>query len=633
MAAQERRVDPTDGVAYTWDELSAYYKGTYKKKALEAYWENECTPVKKGKKAKAKTKAEAEPKAKAKSKAKAKVKPNAKAKAEKGPANPKRFVNDTDKIVQDAVDGLVWSTPNLGRLDAYPDVKVVFRTDWNKDKVAVICGGGAGHEPMHGGFVGQGMLTAAISGETFASPSIDAVLMAIVHVTGPKGCLLVIKNYTGDRLNFTLAAQRARARFGLNVEIVITKDDVATVAERGIAGTLFVSKIAGAAAEEGKSLVEVKAIADAVIDATASMGVSFSAVRRLTTERIKLGKMEVGLGIHGEPGSKIEDKAPATRVVDTIMEGIMAAPRMQAEAPQGYACLVNNLGGVPPMEMTIIVAALMKSKWAEKVKLLIGPAALCTSLDMNGVSLSLIRLTDQLSQGLKAPTALAAWPKAVAPAFPEPAKALSLPDPLEGVAATSDSAVRGAIERACKALIGAKSELNTLDGKTGDADCGSTMETASTRLLAELDKLPLADAKATCECLSSILGKTMGGSSGVLLSIMFMGMTASFEKAGGKAWAEAGPQAFMDGLQAMMDAGGARTGSRTMLDALVPAAEALVAGKGLVGAKEAAEAGAKATGSMAPKAGRAENVPESAWRGVEDPGAKAASIAFAALAS
>merc|ERR1740121_1126247 len=186
----------------------------------------------------------------------------------------KRFINGEDKIAQDLVDGLIWATPSLGRLDAFPDVKVVYRTDWEKDKVALVSGGGAGHEPMHGGFVGRGMLTAAISGETFASPTIDAVLSAIVQVTGPKGCLLVIKNYTGDRLNFTLAAQRARSQFGLKVETVITKDDVATVAARGIAGTLFVHKVAGAVAEAGGTLEEVRAAAEEVINATASMGVS-----------------------------------------------------------------------------------------------------------------------------------------------------------------------------------------------------------------------------------------------------------------------------------------------------------------------------------------------------------------------
>jgi dihydroxyacetone kinase len=276
----------------------AYYKGKCKKQALAAYWDNECTPVNKKRGA-----------ARAKEKAKAKAKGTAKAKAKsagaiktKGPANPKRFINDEAAIVQESIDGLIWSTPSLGRLDTFPDIKVIFRTDWDKDKVAIVSGGGAGHEPMHGGFVGKGMLTAAVSGETFASPTIDAVLSAMVQVTGPKGCLLVIKKYTGDRLNFTLAAQRARANFGLKVEIVITKDDVATVAERGIAGTLFVHKIAGALAEAGKSLEEVKAAAEAVIASSASMGVSFSSVRRLKPEMIKPKKMEVGLGIHGEPG-------------------------------------------------------------------------------------------------------------------------------------------------------------------------------------------------------------------------------------------------------------------------------------------------------------------------------------------
>lgn len=547
-------------------------------------------------------------------------------------ACPKRFINAEADIVQETVDGLIWTTPNLGRLDTYPDIKVVFRTDWQKDGVALISGGGAGHEPMHGGFVGKGMLTAAVSGETFASPTIDAVLSAIVQVTGPKGCLLIIKNYTGDRLNFSLAAQRARTQFGLKVETVITCDDVATVAERGIAGTLFVHKVAGAAAEAGKSLEEVKACAGAVIDATASLGVSFSSVRRLKPEMIEASKMEVGLGIHGEPGAETVDLAPASSVVDVIMEGIMKGKRMAPEAPQGYAVLVNNLGGVPPQEMSLFAGALMKSKWAPSLRLVVGPAGLCTSLDMNGVSLSLLRLTPEIEGYLTAPTEVAAWPRAVAPAFPKPVEGFKGLDPMEGVAPSADETVAAFLEKVCKALVDAKQELDELDGKVGDADCGSTMASAATKVLEMKDALPLADPKATCSCLSSILGKTMGGSSGVLMSIMFMGMAASLEQSGKKAWSEAGAQAFMDGLQAMMSAGGASTGSRTMLDALVPAAQALVDGRGLAGAKEAAAAGVEATKDMVPRAGRSENVPESMWRGVADPGAQAAAIVFSAVA-
>jgi len=623
----ERRTDAADGQAYTYDEIAAFYKSKYKPSEVKAYWEEEMKPKKGKGKGKISKELEAKPKAKAKAKAKGKGKGK-----ERGPANPKRFINEEAMIVQDCIDGLIWSTPNLARLDAYPDVKVVYRTDWKKDKVAVISGGGAGHEPMHGGFVGSGMLTAAVSGETFASPSIDAVLAGIIQVTGPKGCLLVIKNYTGDRLNFSLAAQRARSIYGLEVETVITKDDVATSAERGIAGTLFVHKVAGAMSEEGKSLSEVKREAEKVIESTASLGVSLSVVRRLKAESIGIKKMEVGLGIHGEPGARTEDLSSAKHVVEVLMEGIEAGRRekKQPEAADGYICLVNNLGSVPPQEMCIIVSALMKSKWGSSVKLLIGPAGMCTSLDMNGVSISLLPITPQLKSWITAPTACAAWPAAVMPEFPEAAKP-SIKDCFEGVVASSDDAIKAMIERGCKALVDKKIFLDELDSKVGDADCGSTMSKASTGVLQDLGRLPLADPKATCACLSDVLAKTMGGSSGVLLSIMFMGMASHF--AGSQnSWQDAGGKAFMAGLQAMMDAGGASEGSRTMLDALVPAAKALADGKSLSEAAAAAASGAEATKTMVPRAGRSENVPESAWRGNADPGAQAGQIFFAALA-
>lgn len=626
----ERRKDPEDGQTYTFPELAQYYRKTYRKGEIDAYWEQVCVPVRA--KGGGKGKGKAEPQAKVKAKAKAKVKVKATAGKEKGPANPKRFCDDLDNIVRDGMDGLIWSTPNLGRLDAFPSIKVLFRTDWKKDKVALISGGGAGHEPMHGGFVGQGMLTAGVSGETFASPTIDAVLAAIVQVTGTKGCLLIIKNYTGDRLNFTLAAQRAQDQFGLKVETVITKDDVATVAERGVAGTLFVHKICGAAAEAGKSLEEVASLANKLIDATASEGVSFSSVRRLKAEMIGPRKMEIGLGIHGEPGARTENKAPVSKIVEELVTDILKGARMQADAPEGYACLVNNLGGVPPLEMCVVVNALMKCEQASKIKLLVGPAPLCTSLDMNGFSLSFLRLNKDFATHLKAPTAVGLWPAAVEPSAPKPVAVPSGLDAMESVTPSADEAVSAVMKKICAALIGAKKELDDLDSKVGDADCGSTMASASQCVLDEMDKFPLADPNKLCRALGATLSKAMGGSSGVLLSIMFMGMQASFQKSGKKNWADGGPQAFKDGLQAMMDAGGATTGSRTMLDALVPAAEALIDGKGFAGARDAAAAGVEATKTMVPRAGRTENVPEKVWRNVPDPGAKAGAIAFAALA-
>lgn len=618
----EKRIDPIDGMAYTLEEMSDFFRGKYKKVAIKAYFENECTPVK-GSKA---------PNSKAKAKEKAKATAKDKSAKSTGPGKPKRFTNESNAVVTDSIDGLVWSTPNMGRLDTFPDIKAVYRTDWDKSKVAIISGGGAGHEPMHGGFVGKGMLTAAVSGETFASPTIDAVLSAIVQVTGPKGCLVVIKNYTGDRLNFSLAAARARSQFGLNVQCVIIKDDVATVAERGIAGTLFVHKIAGAAAEAGESLEQVAALAQEVIDNTASMGVSFSSVLRLKPEMIAPGKMEIGLGIHGEPGARTENIARSAKIVDIILEEILHGGRMKAEAPEGYACLVNNLGGVPPQEMNIIVADLMKSKWADTIKLLVGPAPLCTSMDMNGVSLSLLRLNPSFAKYLKAETSVHLWPPALLPEYPKPIEGIKGLDPFENVIASTDKVVLEILEKVCKKLIDSKQVLNDLDAKVGDADCGSTMAAAGQGVLAMKDKLPLAEPKKFCQCLGAVLGRTMGGSSGVLMAIMWTGMANSFEKSCKTTWESGGAEAFRDGLQAMMDAGGASTGSRTMLDALVPASEALLAGRGFAGAKEAAGSGALATKNMAPRAGRSENVPEKAWRGVEDPGARAAALVFAELA-
>lgn len=648
--APERRRDPSDGAMYTYDEAFTYYRSLrYKPEVINAYWDHEMLPAKTAKRvpaakapraakaapeAKSKAKPKEKPKAKAKAtpepKAKGKAKAKAKAKTKvAGPANPKRFINDEGSIVQDSVDGLIWSTENLARLDGYPDIKVVYRTDWSKDKVALISGGGAGHEPMHGGFVGQGLLTAAISGETFASPSIDAVLAAIVQVTGPKGCLLVIKNYTGDRLNFTLAAQKARSIYGLQVETVIVKDDVATSAERGICGTLFVHKVAGAMSEEGKSLADIKTQVEQVIRDSVSLGVSMSVVRRLKAESIGLKKMEVGLGIHGEPGARTEAMASAKAIVEMLMEGLAQGRSSKGlpEPTDGLICMINNLGGVPPQEMCILVAELMRSKWGSSVKLLIGPAFLCTSLDMNGISLSLLPYSSQLAPWIQAPVACSAWPKAVAPQFPELAP-VKVKDCFEGVSPSSDENVKAILEKACKALVEAKAELDRLDSKVGDADCGSTMAKAASSILEKQEQLPMADPKAFCACLSDLLGKTMGGSSGVLLSIMFMGMSSHLD--GSNSWSS-GPAALKVGLQAMMDAGGAAPGARTMLDALVPAADALVEQKGLTGAAAAAKEGTEKTKSMKPKAGRSENVPESVLKGVPDPGAKAVELVFAAL--
>ena len=230
-----------------------------------------------------------------------------------------QFINTKETIVTEAVDGLVAASDGkLARLDGYPHIRVVVRNDWDKSKVALISGGGSGHEPAHAGFVGKGMLSAAVCGDVFASPSVDAVLAGILAVTGPAGCLLIVKNYTGDRLNFGLAAERARA-FGLNVDMVIVGDDIALPhlpQARGVAGTLFVHKVAGALAEQGADLATVSAAAKKVANGTKSIGMSLDTCTvpgSPKEDRIAEGMGELGLGIHGEAGICLLYTSPSPR--------------------------------------------------------------------------------------------------------------------------------------------------------------------------------------------------------------------------------------------------------------------------------------------------------------------------------
>ncbi|MEM8551594.1 MAG: dihydroxyacetone kinase subunit DhaK, partial [Pseudomonadota bacterium] len=260
-----------------------------------------------------------------------------------------KFINTKETLVTEAIDGTLRTAGGrLARLDGYPFIKVVVRTDWHKSKVALISGGGSGHEPSHAGFVGKGMLTAAVCGEVFASPSVDAVLAAILAVTGKAGCLLIVKNYTGDRLNFGLAAERARAQ-GLRVSMVVVDDDVALPdlpQPRGVAGTLFVHKIAGALAEDGSDLDAVTEAATRVIKGVVSIGMSLDTCTipgSPKEERIGLGKAELGLGIHGEAGIEQVNFSTAREAMEMVVDRL--APAIGAGP---HVALLNNLGGATP---------------------------------------------------------------------------------------------------------------------------------------------------------------------------------------------------------------------------------------------------------------------------------------------
>ena len=533
-----------------------------------------------------------------------------------------QFVNAKDDLVKEAIDGLLaCSGGALARLDGYPHIKVVYRTDWDRSKVALISGGGSGHEPAHAGFVGPGMLTAAVCGEVFASPSVEAVLAGILAVTGEAGCLLIVKNYTGDRLNFGLAAERARA-LGRNVEMVVVDDDVALPdlpQPRGVAGTLFVHKITGAMAESGASLEDITAAAKRIISNVASIGKSLDTCTvpgSPKEDRIPAGKAELGLGIHGEPGVEQVDFQGAADAMKIVLEKLR--PHMK-DGP--CVALMNNLGSTTPLEMSVLCHALAGHG---VVTHMIGPAPMMTSLDMHGFSVSVLPATEGDLAALAAPVPMPAWPGMTELA---PVKVEPLPDgltPIEPIASPNPK-TRAVIEQVADLLIDAEATLNELDAKSGDGDTGSTLATAARSLKGSLDKMPLADLTQLFPALGNELSQTMGGSSGVILAIYF--------NAAGDACAGGAPveKALKDGLARVSEVGGAQVGDRTMIDALSPALDAL--SSGLVAAAKAARDGANSTASIhRAKAGRAAYVPSENLKGHNDPGAEAVALLFEGLA-
>lgn len=542
----------------------------------------------------------------------------------------KHFINQPDSIVTEAIEAEVaLAGGKLARLDGFPAIKVVVRHDWDRSKVAVVSGGGAGHEPAHIGFVGDGMLTAAVCGEIFASPSVDAVLAAILAVTGAPGCLLIVKSYTGDRLNFGLAAERARA-MGRNVEMVVVGDDIAiadALRPRGIAGTLFVHKVAGHLARAGAPLAEVKAAAERVAGATVSIGLSMSSCTipgRPAEGRMRADEVELGLGIHGEPGAALISLGPIDQLAATMVASVERALAARDPGQAPIALLVNDLGGVPPIELAVATKAILEASNRE-VALVMGPGRLMTSLDMKGLSISALPLDSEIEGALLSSVEPRAWipgrrPMAVAP--------LALPTGLAPAEypPSADAARRQAIQRICGALVANQSTLDALDAKVGDGDTGTTFATAARDLLAALDGLPLADAPALCAAVSARLSRLMGGSSGILLAIFVAAMGARVGDP--PDWVAA----LRAGVERLEDYGGAQQGDRTMLDALVPALVVLEAGGDLAAASRAAAEGATRTASIAKaRAGRSSYVRADALLGVADPGAMAIAVALDAL--
>ena len=314
----------------------------------------------------------------------------------------KKLINDPADVVAEALRGMAIAHPEL-RVDHTH--RIVYRGDAPvSGKVGLISGGGSGHEPLHGGFVGPGMLDAACAGEVFTSPVPEQMLEATRGVNGGAGVVHIVKNYTGDVMNFEMAAELAMAE-DIPVESVIVDDDVAvqdstfTAGRRGVGATVLVEKIAGAAADQGRPLADVADVARRVNAAARSMGVALTsctvpAVGHPTFE-LSDSEMEVGIGIHGEPGRERMPIRPARDVAELICEPILAD--LDFAGPDGAIVFVNGMGATPLLELYVMyaeVAAILEKSGVQIARSLVGP--FITSLDMAGCSVTLLRADDDL---------------------------------------------------------------------------------------------------------------------------------------------------------------------------------------------------------------------------------------------
>jgi triose/dihydroxyacetone kinase / FAD-AMP lyase (cyclizing) len=556
----------------------------------------------------------------------------------------KKLINDSKQVTREMMEGLVQLNPGLALLN---DDTVVVRSDldaWRKKgHVAIISGGGAGHEPAHAGYVGEGMLTGAVSGEVFTSPSTDAVLSAIEACATPEGVLLIIKNYTGDRLNFGLAAEMARLK-GIAVEMVIVADDAAFENKsdrRGIAGTVFVHKVAGAAAAAGLPLVEVKAEAAKASEAVRTMGVALApcTVPAVGSPGFQLAddEIELGLGIHGEKGVKRTALMPADEISRQIVNRLVDDLGVAVSSNTGVALLINNLGATPLMELNIVGREALKVLKARGLHV---ERAWCgtflSAIDMAGCSISVMPVDAGRLARLDAATEAPAWVKVPHETLSATKyfRTATAPARQTGASGPVNQTLKVTLQNIAAALIKAEPRLTALDQAVGDGDLGISMSRAAHAVLDNLDSLSRQSVDAALADLSNILRKVIAGSSGPFYAIGLSRAAARLLQT--RSWAAA----LAGACDAIAELGGAKQGDRTMLDALYPAAQAFRAtvdeGKsGLEAVKAAAAAaatGAAATAKLLPKRGRSLYLGERAL-GSPDPGAAAIAVWLDAIAS
>ncbi|MDR3331758.1 MAG: dihydroxyacetone kinase subunit DhaK [Synergistaceae bacterium] len=582
----------------------------------------------------------------------------------------KKIINKPEDIVREMCNGIVLAHPSVVLVSKYMVIK---KKNLNKNKVSLISGGGSGHEPAHAGFIGEGMLDAAVCGDVFASPSQIQVYGAIRETAGNKGTLLIIKNYSGDMMNFKNAAALARED-GITVDYVKVDDDIAvqdslyTVGCRGVAGTIFVHKIAGAAAEKGLSLPEVKSVAEKVVKNVHSIGFALTSctvpAKGSPTFELSGDEMEYGVGIHGEPGIRREKmmdaKSLAKRMTDSLCGELGFAPD---GTKHRVAVLINGFGGTPLLELYLFnnaVSRELSEKNIEIARVFVGN--FMTSIDMAGASLSILKLDSELESLLNSPCDTPAF-KVNGPSEPS-----GYSDPFEA-AAIDESLVCFEIETPDKyaviagdltvenmvyivdvmseAIIKNEVPFCELDSHAGDGDFGMSIAKGFRQLKREWKNITAApglDIGAFLGTCALIIMEHCGGASGPIWGSAFRwaGKQADGKKSLTTTEFAGILQVAVKGIQITGERSfgrGAVVGDKTLIDALVPCADAWSAGAkeglgfGELFAKgaEAAVAGAKSTEKIVARMGRAGTAGERSL-GYPDAGAYGLGVIFGEIA-
>ena len=581
----------------------------------------------------------------------------------------KKIINKHEDIVAEMSNGIVSAHPELTVISKY---RVIRKKALNSNKVTLISGGGSGHEPAHAGFIGEGLLDAAVCGEVFSSPSQMRVYGGITECAGDKGVLLIIKNYSGDIMNFTNAAHMA-AEDGVEVDFVKVDDDIAvqdslyTVGRRGVAGTIFVHKVAGAAAEMGMSLTEVKRLAEKTAKNVKSIGFALTSctVPAKGSPTFELGgdEIEYGVGIHGEPGIRRESIAQSSELAKRMTDAICDELKLQETGDNRVALLINGFGATPLMELYILnndVTRELSENGYTIARTFVGN--FMTSLDMSGASVSVLLLDEELERLLNAPCS--------SPALKISGKAEQTPytnhfempantgevsytaaTPEEyayiGETLTTDNMIY-IVDVMAQSIIKNEVEFCELDSHAGDGDFGASVASGFRQLKSEWESI-IAQPELTIggflNAAALVIMEYCGGASGPIWGSAFR---AAARRTGEKSALSV--RDFADMLTAavkgIQDIGersfgrGAVLGDKTLIDALIPCAESwdksASANASFINAfadgAKAATDGAEKTRDIVARMGRAGALGERSL-GHPDAGAHALGVIFTDIAN